>query len=98
MYFVGIWSTDTLKPCINGVSQADSPQLATQDHVPPLNTAAVNLHVLPSIGTNLELLDDDSDQTTAGSGSTSSAPPLVEWRYHTRSHHPPTHYGDFVSH
>ena len=64
---------DRLKPCTNGVIQADNPQPATQNHVPPLNTAAVNLP--PSIGTNLELLDDDSDQTTAGSGSTSSGSP-----------------------
>ena len=52
-----------MKPCTTGVIPADNPQLATQDHVLPLNTAAVNLP--PSIGTNLELLDDDNDQTTA---------------------------------
>ena len=61
---------DRLKRCTNGVIQADNPQRATQDHILPLNTAAVNLP--PSIETNLELLDDDSDQTTAGSVSTSS--------------------------
>ena len=87
---------DRLKPCTNGVIQADNPQLATQDYVPPLNIAAVNLP--PSIGTNLELLDYDSDQTTAGSGFTSSGPPLVESRYPTRSCHSPTCYGDLVSH
>ena len=78
--------------------QADNPQLAAQDYVLPLNTAAINLP--PSIGTNLELLDDDSDQTTAGSGYTSSGPPLVERRYTTRSRHPPTCYiyGGLVSH
>ena len=86
---------DRLKPCTNGVIQVDNPQLAIQDHVLPLNTEAVNLP--PSTGTNLELLDDDSDQTTEGSGSTSFGPPLVEGRYPTRSHHPPTCYGDLVS-
>ena len=79
---------DRLKPCTNGVIQADNPRRATQDHVPPLNTAAVNLP--PSIGTNLELLDDDSDPTTAGSVSISSGPPLVEQRDPTRPRHPPT--------
>ena len=64
---------DRLKPCTNGVIQAGNPQPATQDHVLPPNTTAVNL--LPSVGTNLELLDDDSDQTTAGSGSTSPGLP-----------------------
>ena len=87
---------DILKPCTNGVIPADNPQLATQDQVLPLNTAAVNL--LPSIGTNLELLDDYSDQATAGSRSTSSGPLLEEWKYPTRSHHPPTCYGGLVSH
>ena len=52
---------DRLKPCTNGVIQADNHNwLYIQDHVPQLNTAAVNLPL--SIGTNLELLDDDSDQ------------------------------------
>ena len=64
---------DRLKPCTNGVIQIDNAQMATQDHIPPLNTAAVNLP--PSIGTNVELLDDDSDDTSAGSGSTSSGHP-----------------------
>ena len=68
--------------------------MAAQDYVPPLNTTAINLP--PSIGTKLELLDDDSDQTTAGSGCTSFGPPLVEWRYTTRSHHPATRYGNLV--
>ena len=54
-----------LKLCTNGVIQVDNPQLAIQDHVLPLNTEAVNLP--PSTGTNLELLDDDSNQTTEGS-------------------------------
>ena len=72
---------DRLKPCTNGVIRADNPQRTTHDHLPPLNTAVVNLP--PSIGTNLELLDEDSDHTSAGSGSTSSGPPLVEQRYPT---------------
>ena len=64
---------DRLKPCTNGVIQIENAQMATQDHILPLNTAAVNLP--PSIGTNVELLDDDSDDTSAGSGSTSSGHP-----------------------
>ena len=87
---------DRLKPCTNGVIHTANPQPATQDHVLPMNNAASNLP--PSIGTNLELLDDDNDQNTSGSGPMSSGSPPVEQRYPTRSHHPPTRYGEFISH
>ena len=87
---------DRLKPCTNGVIHTANPQPATQDHVLPMNNAVSNLP--PSIGINLKLLDDDSDQNTTGSGPTSSGPPPVERLYPTGSHHPPTHYGEFVSH
>lgn len=50
-----------LKLCANKVIQADNLLPTTQDHIPPMNNAAINLP--PSIGANLELLDDDSDQT-----------------------------------
>ena len=42
---------------MNRVIQAYNPKLTTQDLYLPLNTAAVNLP--RSIGTNLELLDDE---------------------------------------
>ena len=61
-----------------------------------MNSAEINLP--SSFGTNLELLDDDSDQAATESGSTSFAPQTVEQRYPTRSHHPPTRYGDLVTH
>ena len=48
-----------------------------------MNNAASTLP--PSIGTNLELLDDDSDQNPAGSGPTSSGPP--QWNGDTLPDH-----------
>lgn len=74
---------DRLKPCTLGIIHTANPQPATQDHVPPMNNAVNNLP--PSIGTNLELLNDDSDQNTAGSGPTSSDPP--QWSGNTLPDH-----------
>ena len=58
-------STGAISPC---TIETDYPQQATQD---PMNSAEINLPL--SFGTNLELLDNDSDQAAAESRSTSSA-------------------------
>jgi len=49
-------------------------------------------------GSDLQIIDEDENDTGPSTLSTATAPETAPQRYPTRTHRPPARFGDFVRH
>ena len=86
---------DRLKPCSAAPLANANSNRPAQEH-----QTGNEIHVTaqpPVIGNNLQLIDDDDDDSFGQSPRTTA--PVIEpepQRYPTRTHHPPARFGDFI--